>query len=156
MSNDEWVEKLALKYDRVRERSAAFGILSQDLFLRRNPGKPDRRPVSWKLPDSKAKGNNYDLFLSVNLEMRVLCQIMGIEVVMRYEKNITKKVAGDRYRRGAREVEDRGVREFKNGRGVIFLASDPRLSADFSYDLKEESEMIAKLEAEGWRKVEAK
>lgn len=75
---------------------------------------------------------------------------------MRYEKKITKKVGGDDYRRGAVQVEDRGVREFKNGRGVLFLASDPHLSADFFYDLNKESEMIAKLETAGWQKVEAK
>jgi len=75
---------------------------------------------------------------------------------MRYETKITKKVGRDDYGRGAVEVEDRGVREFKNGRGVVFLASDPHLSADFFYDLTKESEMIAKMETEGWQKVEAK
>jgi hypothetical protein len=79
---------------------------------------------------------------------------MGMEVVMRYETKITKKVGGDV--RGAVKVEDRGVREFKNGHGVVFLASEPQLRADFSYDLNEESDMIAKMEAEGWQNVKAK
>ena len=75
---------------------------------------------------------------------------------MRYEKKITKKVGGDGYRRGGVKVEDRRVREFTNGRGIVFLASDPHLSADFSYDLNKESQMIAKMETEGWQKAEAK
>ena len=75
---------------------------------------------------------------------------------MRYEKQTTRKEGGDDYGRGAIDVPDTGVRIFANGRGVLYVESSPEVVADFKYDVAKESEMITKMEADGWRKVEGK
>ena len=73
---------------------------------------------------------------------------------MRYEKKMTREEGGDDYGNGAITVEDCGVRIFENGRGIAFVTSAPDVIADFSYPPADEVPMIAKLEADGWQKVE--